>query len=70
MAGHSIQDFIPEKWTIRDSVSGMLNNRTVYALVIQFQDTVVWPKKIDGKILHVKTFPRTLLVVMHDSIPG
>lgn len=66
----SIQNFIPKNWTILDSVTGMLSNRKVYALVLQFQDTAVLPKKIDDKIQSVKTFPRTLLVIVQDSVSG
>jgi hypothetical protein len=68
--GDSIQDFIPKNWTILDSVTGMLNNRKVYALVLQFQDTAVLSKKMGDKIQRVKTFPRTLLVIIQDSVSG
>lgn len=67
---NSIQDFIPKNWTILDSVAVMSSNRKVYALVLQFQDTVVLSKKIDDRIQQVKTFPRTLIVIIQDSVNG
>lgn len=66
--GDSVLDFIPKNWTIRDSVTGIMNNSKVYALVLQFHDTVVLPKKIDNEIKMVKTFPRTIITVIQDTI--
>ena len=68
--GNSIQDFIPRNWTILDSVTGMLTNKKVYAFVLQFQDTVVLSKKIHERMQQVKTFPRTLIVIIQDSANG
>lgn len=67
--GISIKDFIPKGWTIRDSVSGDLNNdkNNDWVIVLQLKDSVTLVKHDGNYTDTVLTQPRMLLILFHDT---
>jgi hypothetical protein len=69
VAGNSIADFIPEKWTLLDSTAGDLNKDRYsdLAFVLQYEDSIPWPEDETNFEDTVLTQPRILVIAFQDT---